>query len=434
MNRFKTMTLAALVATASLVLGACAATTPGELEKARTAYQQVEQSDATQYAPEEAQQAREALMAAEKAKREGGNVERIRTLSYYALRQAQDAQAEGKAAYLVELRNERRSELLAATEEARRTYRTEAQQQRQMRQMTSEQLEEERENLEAMREEMDEQSEELEEEMGLTREEIEQREEELADAVEQLEAEIEAREQAEQELAEALEELDEIAEVDEDNGIINLDNSVLFEFGKSELRPDANDQLSAVADVLRRQEEARITVEGHTDAIGSDEFNEQLSRERAESVRDFLVERGVDPEQVDARGLGEQRPIADNESPEGRAMNRRVEILVDPGEAVGGGPDEEEQREERDEDQEEREDEEDDLEREDDQDQERERDEEDLDFELDEDERMERDQEEPGLEDQPDEDDQMERDEDDYDFEFEDEEEGPMERDQDQPL
>ncbi|MFW5967870.1 MAG: OmpA family protein, partial [Persicimonas sp.] len=359
-----------------------------------------EKSDAAEYAPDEVQEAREALLAAEEAERRGGNVERIRTLSYYALREAQEAQARGKSAYLAELRDQKRSQLLAATEEARQMYQSEAQRQRQMRQMTSEQLEEEREDLEAMRQEMEERTEELEEEMGLSREEIEQREEELADAVEELESEIEAREEAEEELAEALEDLDEVAEVDEEQGIVNLDNSVLFEFGKSVLRPDATDQLSAVADILRRQEEASITVEGHTDAIGSDEFNQQLSSERAQAVRDFLVERGVNPEQVDARGLGEERPIADNESPEGRAMNRRVEILIDPAdEAVGGGPDEEDEQRERDEDeQEERDEEQDRLERDMD-DEQLQRDEEQDDYERDmDDEQLQRDEEQDDYE------------------------------------
>jgi len=69
-----------------------------------------------------------------------------------------------------------------------------------------------------------------------------------------------------------------------------------------------------------------MRIEGHTDAVGNAVQNERLSELRAESVRDFLVSHGVDPEQLEAVGFGEQRPVADNSTPAGRARNRRVEI------------------------------------------------------------------------------------------------------------
>jgi hypothetical protein len=88
------------------------------------------------------------------------------------------------------------------------------------------------------------------------------------------------------------------------------------------------------------QPEATITVAGFTSAPGSEEFNRELSQNRAESVKSFLVERGIPSDRIATVGYGEDRPIATNETSAGRAMNRRVEIVVEPSTAIGGGPEE----------------------------------------------------------------------------------------------
>jgi outer membrane protein OmpA-like peptidoglycan-associated protein len=85
-----------------------------------------------------------------------------------------------------------------------------------------------------------------------------------------------------------------------------------------------------VAKALNDQGFKRIVVEGHTDSRGSDSANEKLSLKRAESVRTHLVSKGVPSDKIVATGLGESRPIASNDSPEGRANNRRVELVVTP--------------------------------------------------------------------------------------------------------
>jgi len=77
-----------------------------------------------------------------------------------------------------------------------------------------------------------------------------------------------------------------------------------------------------------------LQVEGHTDSVGSDEFNQQLSERRAGSVRDFLVQQGVTGAAVSSRGFGKTQPVATNDTPEGRQRNRRVELVVN-GEAIG---------------------------------------------------------------------------------------------------
>lgn len=85
-----------------------------------------------------------------------------------------------------------------------------------------------------------------------------------------------------------------------------------------------------MVEVLNEQPERRVEIEGHTDAEGADGFNMQLSRERAEQVRSYLIQRGVDASRITAVGYGETRPIADNDTVEGRANNRRVEIVLKP--------------------------------------------------------------------------------------------------------
>jgi outer membrane protein OmpA-like peptidoglycan-associated protein len=113
--------------------------------------------------------------------------------------------------------------------------------------------------------------------------------------------------------------------------VITIPGNVLFASGKSTLLPGAQSKLSAVADVIKDQTDRDIIVEGHTDSQGSDAGNLQLSQARAQAVRDYLVARGVSANRVRAEGVGEGKPIADNKTPEGRANNRRVEIIVSGG-------------------------------------------------------------------------------------------------------
>jgi outer membrane protein OmpA-like peptidoglycan-associated protein len=107
-----------------------------------------------------------------------------------------------------------------------------------------------------------------------------------------------------------------------------LPGNVLFASGKAMLLPGAQSSLGQVADALKDQPNTTITVEGHTDSTGSDVTNMELSKARAESVGNYLVSRGVPKEQVTTVGLGPSRPVTGNETPEGRANNRRVEIIV----------------------------------------------------------------------------------------------------------
>lgn len=167
--------------------------------------------------------------------------------------------------------------------------------------------------------------------------ELQQAQQQQSMTAEQLAAERQAREQAERQAAEAMDSLRRVAAVREDQRgtVITLSGEVLFASGDATLLPIAQRRLQQVATALREQGVRHLVVEGHTDARGSAATNQQLSQSRAEAVRGFLVAQGISGDQVEAVGLGSSRPVASNETAEGRANNRRVEIVVSPARANG---------------------------------------------------------------------------------------------------
>jgi outer membrane protein OmpA-like peptidoglycan-associated protein len=118
------------------------------------------------------------------------------------------------------------------------------------------------------------------------------------------------------------------AEVSPTAVIILLPGAVLFDFDSAAIRPDAERTLTDVAAVLNAEGSRPAQVDGHTDSIGSDGYNLQLSRRRAEAVVSWLAAHGVTAARLTARGFGESKPVADNGTAEGRQRNRRVEIIV----------------------------------------------------------------------------------------------------------
>lgn len=107
---------------------------------------------------------------------------------------------------------------------------------------------------------------------------------------------------------------------------VTLSSDVNFAFDSAQLQPQAESRLNEVAATLRQNSEVRVTIAGHTDAIGSNEYNRDLSQRRADSVKSYLMSRGIDGDRMRTVGYGEERPVATNETPAGRAENRRVEI------------------------------------------------------------------------------------------------------------
>jgi len=116
---------------------------------------------------------------------------------------------------------------------------------------------------------------------------------------------------------------------EEDRGlVITLSGSVLFRTDESTLLPEAQTRLDQVAEALLTSRERSLVIEGHTDSEGTDEYNRDLSQRRADAVRAYLIGRGYPADRIVAQGMGEGTPIAGNDTPEGRANNRRVEIII----------------------------------------------------------------------------------------------------------
>ena len=149
----------------------------------------------------------------------------------------------------------------------------------------------------------------------------------------------EMRQQAEKEKQELrarlLQQLNTILSTrDTARGLIANMSDVLFKTGSSELLPGARERLAKVSGIVLAYPSLHLQVEGHTDSVGGDEYNQQLSEKRAASVRDYLVQQGIAPDSIEARGFGKTEPIASNETPEGRQQNRRVELVLS-GDAIG---------------------------------------------------------------------------------------------------
>ncbi|MGA2738805.1 MAG: OmpA family protein [Bryobacteraceae bacterium] len=115
--------------------------------------------------------------------------------------------------------------------------------------------------------------------------------------------------------------------------IVNI-NDVLFDFNKFTLKPGAREKMAKVSGILLAYPGLKLQLEGHTDSVGSDDYNLKLSQERADAVRDFLSEQGVPVANISSVGLGKSDPVASNDSAAGRQQNRRVELVVS-GEAIG---------------------------------------------------------------------------------------------------
>lgn len=115
--------------------------------------------------------------------------------------------------------------------------------------------------------------------------------------------------------------------------IVNM-SDVLFDTAKYSLKPGAREKLAKISGIVLAYPGLRLDVEGHTDSVGSEEYNQQLSENRAGSVRDFLIAQGISRDSVSARGFGEASPVATNDTAAGRQQNRRVELVVS-GEIIG---------------------------------------------------------------------------------------------------
>src|SRR5215471_15420357 len=157
-----------------------------------------------------------------------------------------------------------------------------------------------------------------------------------ADAVKARQAAAQAEAEKAQLRAQLLTQLNSILQTrDSARGLIVNMSDVLFDTGRYTLKPGAREKLAKISGIMLAHPGLTMQIEGHTDSVGGDEFNQQLSERRADSVRDFLAEQGVPGSSITARGFGKTQPVASNDTAEGRQRNRRVELVVN-GDAIGG--------------------------------------------------------------------------------------------------
>lgn len=134
----------------------------------------------------------------------------------------------------------------------------------------------------------------------------------------------------EQKLRQQLEDTGVSVARDGDNIILNMPSNITFDFDSYQIKSQFHSTLNSVVLVLKEYKSTLITVIGHTDSVGADQYNQQLSEKRALAVGDYLVNNGVQKQRMAAMGKGESQPIADNSTEAGRAKNRRVELMLEP--------------------------------------------------------------------------------------------------------
>jgi outer membrane protein OmpA-like peptidoglycan-associated protein len=267
--------LAVIVAMSS----ACGSTAPTQqLVDARRAMTEARESEASELTPDKVLTAQQALERAEQAHEEDAGSDKEAHLAYLASRKARIAMAHGKIAAAKETEMQADAKYQAGLERVAHTSSSE-----------------------------------------------------LDAAQAALQAEQQRRAEAEKRASAALASLQQVAKVRaESRGtVITLPGGVLFPSGGSDLSPTARVALKQVVEALTQQPiESKIVVEGHTDDRGSDASNQQLSQARADAVRSFLLENGLAADRVKAVGKGESEPIASSDTAEGRATNRRVDLVV----------------------------------------------------------------------------------------------------------
>jgi outer membrane protein OmpA-like peptidoglycan-associated protein len=293
----------ALAALAIGLGGACATAVPPELLTAREAYQRASQGPAAQLTPVDLHKAQVALEVAEQSFAQRNDPGTTADLSYVAQVTAQIAEARAATAIAAGKRSTAEQEL--------------GRQQGVIAKATLTSLVATREKLRES-----EHGKALEtQQVGVERAAREAADQNAAASERKAAA-------ADQKTAEANDALAKLAAKEDARGlVITLSGSVLFRSNDATLMPGAQSRLDQVADALVAKGQA-VVIEGYTDSRGSQSTNLDLSQRRAEAVRVYLVSRGFPSEKISARGMGPDHPIADNSSVEGRANNRRVEIVI----------------------------------------------------------------------------------------------------------
>jgi outer membrane protein OmpA-like peptidoglycan-associated protein len=283
-----------LALTSAVVVSGCATVAPQDLVTARTAYERASKGPAARLDPADLHVARQQLDAAEASFAKDGDTQETRDQAYLAVRRSEMAEVVART--------------MESSENKSRVETAMQKDQKNTVALTSAELNRTKAQLDAQGTAMQVQGAALLEEKA-------------------------RREDAEKRALQAQADLAKFATVKQETRgmVITLSGSVLFASAKWDLLPSAQVKLNDVATALIKEDPlSKMVVEGHTDSQGSESYNLDLGQHRAQAVRDYLVTRGIAADRISAQGIGLSRPIADNKSPEGRANNRRVEIVVLP--------------------------------------------------------------------------------------------------------
>jgi outer membrane protein OmpA-like peptidoglycan-associated protein len=323
--------------------------TPVELFEARNAVRIAKNANAAKYAASTIAKADQQLQAAEEAYNQRGDKKTVISMARDAVQTAEEARvisakqkaeedAQAQAEADKRIAEERVAKARAeAEEEANR--RQEAEQARQ--QAEAAKAEAERMKEEAMKAAAD--AAQAKEDADRARQAavaeqqaaLEQKQAAEAEAEKARQAAAKAEAEKADLRAQLLQQLNSILQTnDSARGLIVNMSDVLFDNGSFTLKPGAREKLAKISGILLAHPGLIMQIEGHTDSVGSDEYNQRLSEQRAGSVRDFLGEQGVSLSSITAQGFGKTEPVASNDTPEGRQRNRRVEIVVN-GDSIG---------------------------------------------------------------------------------------------------
>jgi outer membrane protein OmpA-like peptidoglycan-associated protein len=330
--------------------------TPVELFQARNAVRIARNADAEKYATPTITKASQQLQTAENTYRRGGNAKMVEATARVAVQTAEEARVIAVKQKAEEEEQARADAERQAAEQRAAQARAQAQEEANRRQqaeqarLQAEQARQQAETAKAEAERMKEEAMKAAAEATQAREEAEKARQaaiaEQQEALAQRQAAQAEAENARQAAAKAEAEkgqlrdqlraqLNSILETnDSARGLIVNMSDVLFDTGSYILKPGAREKLAKVSGILLAHPGLILQVEGHTDSVGSDEYNQQLSEHRANAVREFLMEQGVVPSSITAQGFGKTQPVASNDTPEGRQRNRRVEIVVN-GDSIG---------------------------------------------------------------------------------------------------
>ena len=287
MKTLRNISLIMAFASAASIVGCAAAVPPPDLVNARTAYERASKGPAQQLDPADVDSAKQQLTVAEASFTKDGETPETRDQAYLALRRAELAEVRARTLQATQSKD---AVVGAMHADEKKT-------------------------------------------VALTSAELGRTKAQLSATGAALQDETSRRQDAEKRAAQAAADLAKFATVKQEprGMVITLSGSVLFASAKWDLLPAAQARLNDVASALTKEDpNSKMVVEGHTDSQGTATYNMDLSQHRAQAVRDYLVTRGIASDRISAQGFGLTRSIADNASPEGRANNRRVEIVVLP--------------------------------------------------------------------------------------------------------